>query len=251
MSYTKGKWVIDDSNVKSSIKCGKKHIAMVNYCKSKNKSECIELNEHYSNAALISAAPELFQTLNTINSWLKTEKLKCPHNKMIKSAIKKATENKTKTNKDEIGIYYNRPLPKKLLENYGELTVLNRIKNSNFLPKNKYVYVRILYAVDVTEYVDFCSVPMWGLETAWDAYNLVLETELRSSNIPPFEIGICIDDEKDPIWSSAKDECNNIRKKMRKISKSKFKEITDNRTKEIINICHVLYKAYYDNFNAT
>jgi len=71
--HTKGPWEADDSHIRTSINsiesenAVRKHIAMVNY--AKNIEYEITLQEHYANAQLIAAAPDMLKAL----CWLSDE----------------------------------------------------------------------------------------------------------------------------------------------------------------------------------
>ena len=69
MTHTPGPWNIGPT-YKSSINAGEKHIAMVNYWKSGDKSSDVFGEEHDANARLIAAAPDLLEALEANMEWI-------------------------------------------------------------------------------------------------------------------------------------------------------------------------------------
>lgn len=69
--YTPGPWVIN-KRVKTSINANGKHIAMVNWFRCGGHDDVFD-EEHYANANLIAAAPELLDALieakKNLSSW--------------------------------------------------------------------------------------------------------------------------------------------------------------------------------------
>jgi len=62
--HTEGPWTMD-SEMRTSVNAGDKHIAMVNFYKT-GKSDDVSGDEHEANARLIAAAPELLAALEAV-----------------------------------------------------------------------------------------------------------------------------------------------------------------------------------------
>lgn len=139
----------------------------------------------------------------------------------------------------------NRPLPKKLAEEYKEFTTLERSRNLYKYEDGHRLFVGISYVVSEEEYVIYCSMHQWSIEYAWEAYSRALGVAFFSK-YPPFEIAIFDDESAQPLWSTLEDEDDSIRSKTRMLSQEEFNELTKDRTETWGQICGLWYEAEYD-----
>lgn len=62
--HTQGKWEIDDTRQRTSVNCGDKHVAMVNFFDGgPNSSRTVIGEEHKANARLIGNASRMYDVL--------------------------------------------------------------------------------------------------------------------------------------------------------------------------------------------
>ena len=64
--YTPGPWTVDESHINGAINAGKRHVALANFYNCHDEEMRVTREQQEANAQLISAAPDLLESLKEI-----------------------------------------------------------------------------------------------------------------------------------------------------------------------------------------